>query len=787
MRFKSIQLKIAVLSGMCVLAATAGLVGYGIVAASNNRAFVAGAVTELADIKTKQSLQTLASTQAGVIRSSLDSAFDAARVMARSFEMLAGDAAATPSSTRREQLNAILLNVLKDNPRFNGTYSAWEPNALDGADETFRNRRDIGSDATGRFLPYWTRDAAGKVALQPLVEYDSSELHPNGVMKGGWYIGPQKGQGESILDPLPYIVQGKSVYLATMSVPITVNGKFAGVAGADFDLAFVQKLAEQVKASIYGGQASVSIVSHMGLVVASSEKPETIGQPFDASNKDLTKYLDVIRAGRDEVQANGDVFKAFSPIVIGRTKTPWTVMIDVPRNVAMAEATRLDQGLTERNANDGMLQILVAVVIALGGVAAMWLVARSIAGPIRQMTASMRTLADGDTSCDIPGVGRVDEIGAMAAAVEIFRNNAIANRRLEEEAASTQEASERERRRNSEIERVRTEAMTHATAGLADGLKQLSAGNLTYQLREPFAAEFESLRSDFNAAVAQLGNALTSVAEASRSIDSGTREISQSADDLSKRTEQQAASLEETAAALDQITVNVANSSRRAEEARSVAVQANASAAHSGQVVANAVDAMRRIEQSSNQIANIIGVIDEIAFQTNLLALNAGVEAARAGEAGKGFAVVAQEVRELAQRSAHAAKEIKDLIRNSSAEVESGVKLVKDTGEALKTIESYIVTVNQHMDAIATSAREQSVGLSEVNSAVNQMDQVTQKNAAMVEEANASSATLAMESQRLRELIRQFQLSDGNSHAVNQLRQAGTEMAAARPRYATYG
>ena len=196
---------------------------------------------------------------------------------------------------------------------------------------------------------------------------------------------------------------------------------------------------------------------------------------------------------------------------------------------------------------------------------------------------------------------------------------------------------------------------------------------------------------------------------------------------------------------------------------------------------------MQRIEQSSNQIANIIGVIDEIAFQTNLLALNAGVEAARAGDAGKGFAVVAQEVRELAQRSAQAAKEIKDLIRNSSTEVESGVKLVKDTGDALKTIEAYIVTVNQHMDAIAISAREQAVGLSEVNTAVNQMDQVTQKNAAMVEEANASSATLAMESQRLRELIRQFQLADSARAAVAQLRQAGADMAAARPRYAARG
>ncbi|RWX74343.1 methyl-accepting chemotaxis protein, partial [Neorhizobium lilium] len=195
--------------------------------------------------------------------------------------------------------------------------------------------------------------------------------------------------------------------------------------------------------------------------------------------------------------------------------------------------------------------------------------------------------------------------------------------------------------------------------------------------------------------------------------------------------------------------------------ARAVAIQANESARHSGQVVASAVGAMGKIEQSSSQISNIIGVIDDIAFQTNLLALNAGVEAARAGEAGKGFAVVAQEVRELAQRSAKAAKEIKELIRNSSVEVGSGVKLVSETGEALKTIEAYIVTINQHMDAIATSAREQSVGLSEVNTAVNQMDQVTQQNAAMVEEANAAGATLANEAARLRSLISGFQLGAG--------------------------
>jgi methyl-accepting chemotaxis protein len=175
-------------------------------------------------------------------------------------------------------------------------------------------------------------------------------------------------------------------------------------------------------------------------------------------------------------------------------------------------------------------------------------------------------------------------------------------------------------------------------------------------------------------------------------------------------------------------------------------------------VVANAVNAMHRIEQSSSQISNIIGVIDEIAFQTNLLALNAGVEAARAGEAGKGFAVVAQEVRELAQRSAQAAKEIKDLIRNSTDEVSTGVKLVQETGEALKVIEAQVVTINAQLDAIATSAREQSVGLAEVNTAVNQMDQVTQQNAAMVEESTAASASLASEVTRMREIIAEFRL-----------------------------
>ncbi|WP_275791613.1 methyl-accepting chemotaxis protein [Pararhizobium gei] len=298
----------------------------------------------------------------------------------------------------------------------------------------------------------------------------------------------------------------------------------------------------------------------------------------------------------------------------------------------------------------------------------------------------------------------------------------------------------------------------HAVTTIGAALTRLAQGDLSFSIDQPFAPDFEGLRNTMNEALSQMRNTLGHVAHSTDQIDNGTREISQSAEDLSKRTEQQAASLEETAAALDQITVNVSNAAKRAEEARHAAATASENAERSGKVVADAVGAMSRIESSSNQISNIIGVIDEIAFQTNLLALNAGVEAARAGEAGKGFAVVAQEVRELAQRSAQAAKEIKGLIRNSSEEVSTGVKLVSETGEALRTIQQNIVVVNDHMQAITSSAKEQATGLSEVNSAVNQMDQVTQQNAAMVEETNAASATLAQETARLRELIEGFQL-----------------------------
>ena len=321
-----------------------------------------------------------------------------------------------------------------------------------------------------------------------------------------------------------------------------------------------------------------------------------------------------------------------------------------------------------------------------------------------------------------------------------------------------------------------------ALASLAVSLAKLAKGDLTVRLNQEVAVAYQALKDDFNNAMEAFHNALASVAGGAQAVQTGAVEISQASDDLSRRTEQQASTLEETAAALDEITATVRKAAQNTTEARNVVTTAKTNAERSGVVLHKTVAAMGEIEQSSKQISNIIGVIDEIAFQTNLLALNAGVEAARAGDAGRGFAVVATEVRGLAQRSAEAAKEIKTLIAASGAQVESGVKLVNETGKALDQIVEEVNRLNALVTDIAASAQEQATALSQMNSAVNQMDQVTQQNAAMVEESTAASHDMAREAQELSRLVGQFQLGEAATRNPEAARKAPPQsLDAARP------
>jgi methyl-accepting chemotaxis protein len=426
---------------------------------------------------------------------------------------------------------------------------------------------------------------------------------------------------------------------------------------------------------------------------------------------------------------------------------------------------RADQ--TAKNSQTAIFITIVAGALTLAVVGLISIVTvLTTRRSIDEIARATETLAAGNNSVDLDRMTRGDELGAVVKSLMVFRNNQLHLEELRAEQEAARAMTEEERRAKEQAAAAAAREQALVVSNLANGLDRLASGDMTFRIDAEFPGEYRKLRDDFNAAITQLEDALRVIHEGTTGIQTGSSEISQAADDLSRRTEQQAAALEQTAAALDQITATVRKTADGATHAREVVGSAKTDAVRSGEIVNGAVAAMNAIETSSKQISQIIGVIDEIAFQTNLLALNAGVEAARAGEAGRGFAVVAQEVRALAQRSAEAAKEIKSLITASSNQVDQGVQLVGQTGKALERIVSQVAEINTVVAEIAASAQEQSTGLAQVNTAINQMDQVTQQNAAMVEESTAASHSLQHEANDLARLLGRFQLS-GTGAAVS--------------------
>jgi methyl-accepting chemotaxis protein len=424
---------------------------------------------------------------------------------------------------------------------------------------------------------------------------------------------------------------------------------------------------------------------------------------------------------------------------------------------------------------------LVLMLCAIAGVAAMmWVVSFRVSNPLHQLSAAMRKLAGGDFDVVLPGLERKDEIGAMANAVEEFKVVSAEKAHKETEEAVHRQKAEAEvqakaaaeQRKSAEAQAQAAQEQAKIVGLLADGLVQMSEGNLGHRLGSGFTESYRQIKDDFNAMGTRLDDAIGAIASATREISNASGELSSSTTDLSQRTEEQAASLEETSASMEQISSTVRQNAENAQRASQSAGGAREVADRGGQVVAKAVDAMARIEDSSRKISDIIGVIDEIARQTNLLALNAAVEAARAGEAGRGFAVVASEVRSLAQRSSQAAKDIKDLITNSSGQVKDGVDLVNKAGTALHEIVDSIEQVVQIVSDIAAASTEQATGLEQVNRALNQMDEVTQQNSALVEENAATAKTLEQQVRAMDERLAMFRISADGRHGTGDAHEA---------------
>ncbi|TKV76301.1 methyl-accepting chemotaxis protein [Rhizobium sp. AU243] len=439
----------------------------------------------------------------------------------------------------------------------------------------------------------------------------------------------------------------------------------------------------------------------------------------------------------------GNIFYAYRPVSVFGQKH--LLAIGQQESKVLAAANDLAFWAT-------VATLAVLAIMTLIGI----FVSASLTKPLTGLAGLMERLNGGENNIEIKAVSRGDEIGIMARALESFRQGILDKQRMEAESHRKSEELDEERAQR-EMEKARSaKELEEAVDALATGLANLAAGRLDLRIDKSFVPSLDHLRIDFNNSMAGLEATISNIGESANAIRSGSGELKSASEDLSRRTERQAAALEEAAAALGDMTQAVNLSLSRCN----VAVEATAGTmqdAHkSTAVVKEAIVAMERIETSSAKIRQIIDVIDQIAFQTNLLALNAGVEAARAGEAGKGFAVVAQEVRELAQKSAAAARDITTLIATSAGDVESGVALVLKTGESLEQIQKRIQSVNDQIGEIATASREQSGRLSEINASVNELDHVTQQNAAMVEETTAAAFSLSSEADGLTEQVGQF-------------------------------
>jgi methyl-accepting chemotaxis protein len=723
MNFKSVRTKIVVIAGLCLVFASAILVSYSLFTARSTQKMVNERVSGLIETQSLESLTNLSNHYAGKIGADFTVALDAARTMADTF-MVSKEDNNSLLNLGRDQINAILLKVLQTNKNFNGTYSCWEPDALDGNDAEFRTGKDGNNAVTGRFTPYWNRDEKGNIAVQPLVEYDTMDKHPNGVLKGGWYIGPRENHTESVLDPFPYIVQGKQVWLTTISVPILVNGKFYGVAGTDYNLDFVQKLSESVDKELFDGQGEVIIVSNVGLVVAHSEKPELIGHHFkEALSGDWEKYLLDIQNGKSMASLNtkDNNFEVLAPIELGRTGKPWSVMVRVNQETVLADAIALDKEIAKAGGRAVLMQILAGLIICLLAVAILWYAAGGISRPIRRTVDMLKDIAqgEGDLTKRLE-VKSSDEIGEMANWFNVFMDK------------------------------------------LQELIKQIVSD----------ADSLNSSSSSLSSIAVQMTSAAQSMAERSRTVAAGSEEMSVNMNGVASACEQAATNVNIIATSAEQMTASIRDIASRSEDSR---IASNSAVEKAGDVS----EKLGKLGAGAQEISKVTEAISEISEQINLLALNATIEAARAGEAGKGFAVVATEIKELAKQTAQATQMVRDQIGNiqdatdeTVAEVGNILDIIKETSEIVsstttemeaqaKTTQEIAENINQTSDGIQEvnlNVSQGSVVVNSISSEISEVNQSVQEVSTSIDEVSKKADELSDLSKKLQAIVGQFRV-----------------------------
>lgn len=719
MRLQSIQTKIALIGGIGLAVTATVLASYSITSANSTKDIVLAETTSLITERTHKELSITTEKYAQIIENRIEQGINSARTIA---ETISSKNTGQQTLFNRNTFNLTLQSVLKSNPDLNGVYSAWEPDKFDHQDEQFIGAENGSETNTGRFIPYWTRSASGQITVAPLVDFDSLEKHPNGIGRGAWYQIPKLQGKETVTAPLPYQVQGQSLWLATLSVPIKFNGQFAGVIGADYNLQFVQSLSQQISQQLYEGQSQVTILTDQSLVLANSQDASTIGKQeqnlFGQAQDRIKKLAHDHQLGSFESKnaKKEQAFFAVAPIALGRGDSFWLVVVQVPKATVLADAYKLEHRISDNNDNSIRIQILLSFVVALIAIAVLAIFAKKIAAPILRAVGMAKSIAGGEFGQRLDYHSH-DEVGVLA------------------------------------------EALDNMTASLEKHVaiaEQISQGNLNVTVTK--ASEHDQLGNALTQMLDDLNKVIFEIGSNSDHIASSAEGVSDLSHNLAAGAAQSASAVTEISASIAEIATQIQQSSVNAHQVNELS-QKTLNAAHDGNKMMHALsNAMHDINQSGQDINNIISSIEEIAEQTNLLALNAAIEAARAGEYGRGFAVVADEVRQLAVRSATAVQQTAKLIENSATNTQKGIQLTESTSKSLDEILGHIDHVAGLVAEISTASSEQSSAAEQVNIGIQQIDEVVHQNGQISEECANSSKEMEQQSRTLISLVSRFQL-----------------------------
>ncbi|MBF8223135.1 methyl-accepting chemotaxis protein [Halomonas sp. 328] len=687
LRFRSLRTLVVSLAGACILAVVATLVLYALQAGQRTQAVVADQTQALLENGIHQRLAALAEAQANRIQGELDRALTLAHQLAQTNALLGQREADGRPSLRlgREEVSRLVRQTVAENPALLDAYIAWEPDAF-GRDARFAGRQTGFDDDSGRFRPWWVREADGSLRLAPLNEalMESEAPLGDGLRRGEYYLCPRERRAPCVIDPAAYDYAGVMRMVTSFNVPILVDGEFRGIAGTDLAVDFTQELLTEANAALYDGAGSLALVASRGSVAADTTASGELGDSARATFGEASWAH--LRAAQESGEArqlltDEGMIELYWPFAIAAQEAPWVLMVRLPQAAVLAELQALQATLGEQTRRDTLGMIGVGLLVAGLGLLATWGLGGRIARPLRELAARMDEIASGD-------------------------------------------------------------------------------GDLTRRLPVTGRDETATLASRFNAFADKIHDVLVEVRGSSDSVRLAAEEIADGGQDLARRTDDAAASLQQTSASMEQITGTVEQTAEAARQADGLAKAATEVAAQGGEAVSRVVESMDEIRDSSRQIAEIVNVMDGIAFQTNLLALNASVEAARAGEQGRGFAVVAGEVRNLASRSAAAAREIKALIEASAQRTRQGADQVRQAGETMRALVEHVERVSQGLGEIRAATGEQSDGIGQVNIAVAELDRMTQQNAALVEESSAAAAQLKEQSTQLARIVGGFTLAE---------------------------